>query len=105
MVVTFEPTIVQLLTLLASFGIPVLVGFVTKETTNAGLKATLLAALALVAGVVSEAVDAATAGTAFDLFGSIYSFAGAFIVAVASHYGFWKPTGVSEKVQNTGPVS
>lgn len=102
MVVTFEPSLVQVLTLLASFGIPVLVGLVTKATTNGGVKATLLAALALVSGVVSEAITAATAGQTFDLFASIYGFAGVFIVAVASHYGLWKPTGVSASVQAVG---
>jgi hypothetical protein len=101
-IVTFEPSLVQILTLVSSFGIPVLVGLVTQKTTNSGLKATLLAALSLAAGVIGEAITAATAGTAFDVFASLYSFAGVFIVAVASHYGFWKPTGVSDAVQAVG---
>lgn len=102
MIVTFEPSLVQILTLISSFGIPVLVGLVTQKTTNSGLKATLLAALSLAAGVIGEAISAATSGTQFDLFASLYSFAGVFIVAVASHYGFWRPTGVTEKVQAIG---
>jgi len=52
--------------------------------------------------VIGEAIAAATAGQSFDIFASLYSFAGVFIVAVASHYGFWKPTGVSDAVQAVG---
>jgi hypothetical protein len=102
MIVTFEPTIVQVLTLLAGFGIPVLVGLVTKFSTSGAVKAVLLAALALIAGVVAEAITAAQAEEAFDIFGSIYGFAGTFIVAVAAHFGIWKPTGVTDKVQSIG---
>jgi hypothetical protein len=101
-IVTFEPSLIQILTLISSFGIPVFVGLVTQKTTNAGIKATLLAGLSLVAGVLGEAIAAATSGATFDIFASIYSFAGVFIVAVASHYGFWKPTGVSAAVQSVG---
>jgi hypothetical protein len=101
-IVTFQPSLIQILTLVSSFGIPVLVGLVTQKTTNSGLKATLLAALSLAAGVIGEAITAATSGTQFDVFASLYSFAGVFIVAVASHYGFWRPTGVTEKVQSIG---
>lgn len=102
MIVTFEPTLIQFLTLLVSFLLPVLVGLVTKTTTSPGAKAVLLAALSLVAGVVSQALAAANEGVQFDLFASIYSFAGVFIVAVATHFGVWKPTGVAEKAQEVG---
>jgi hypothetical protein len=105
MIITFEPTLVQFLTLLVSFALPVLVGLVTKQTTHAGLKAVLLATLSLIAGVASEALAAAQQGEAFDFFASVYSFAGVFIVAVATHYGVWKPTGVSAAAQAVGDGS
>lgn len=102
MVVTFEPSLTQLLTLVYAFGIPVLVGLVTKYSTSGAVKAVLLAGLSLVGGVVSDAIAAATAGTQFDLFGSLYAFGTIFIVATASHFGLWKPTGVSAAVQSVG---
>lgn len=82
--------------------LPLLVGLVTKTTTSGGLKAMLLAALAFLTAGLTELYVAITEDVTFDigtwLVGAIASFA----VAVGSHYGFWKPTGVTGTVQSVG---
>jgi hypothetical protein len=82
--------------------LPLLVGLVTKKTTSGGLKAVFLALLAFVNAGLTEVYIAITEDVTFDvgtwLVGAIASFA----VAVGSHYGFWKPTGVTGAVQAVG---
>ncbi|MFB7244663.1 hypothetical protein ACFCYX_19645 [Streptomyces populi] len=85
--------------LLVSVVLPVLVGLVTTRVTHAGVKAVLLLALSGVTGFVTEYAgphDAGySVGTAAVL--ALVSFA----TAVLSHFGFWKPVGVSAKAQDS----
>ncbi|MFD9465316.1 hypothetical protein [Streptomyces sp. NPDC060027] len=85
--------------LLVSVVLPVLVGLVTTRVTNAGVKAVLLLALSTVTGFVVEYAgphDAGySVGTAAVL--ALVSFA----TGVLSHFGFWKPVGVSGKAQDS----
>lgn len=85
--------------LLVSVVLPVLVGLVTTRVTNAGVKAVLLLALSTATGFVVEYVgphDAGySVGTAAVL--ALVSFA----TGVLSHFGFWKPVGVSAKAQDS----
>lgn len=85
---------VQLLSLLIGVVLPILVGVVTTEVTSGGVKAVLLAFLSAVAGVLT---DVAAGG--FDLKTSLVNWLVVFLVAVATHFGFWKPTGVTPFVQ------
>ncbi|MDX3759357.1 hypothetical protein [Streptomyces sp. AK02-04a] len=85
--------------LLTSVVLPVLVGLVTTRVTSAGLKAVLLLALSTASGFVVEYAgphDAGySVGTAAVL--ALVSFA----TGTLSHFGFWKPVGVSAKVQDS----
>jgi uncharacterized membrane protein YjjB (DUF3815 family) len=85
--------------LLVSVVLPVLVGLVTTRVTNAGVKAVLLLALSTATGFVTEYAgphDAGySVGTAAVL--ALVSFA----TGVLSHFGFWKPVGVSAKAQDS----
>ncbi|MFG3170544.1 hypothetical protein [Streptomyces sp. NPDC048200] len=85
--------------LLTSVVLPVLVGLVTTRVTNAGIKAVLLLALSTVTGFVIEFAgphDAGySVGTAAVL--ALVSFA----TGVLSHFGFWKPVGVSGRAQDS----
>ncbi|MEV6014770.1 hypothetical protein [Streptomyces sp. NPDC051997] len=85
--------------LLVSVVLPVLVGLVTTRVTNAGVKAVLLLALSVITGFVTEYAgphDAGySVGTAAVL--ALVSFA----TGVLSHFGFWKPVGVSGKAQDS----
>lgn len=82
--------------------IPVIVGIVTTKATNAGTKAILLAFLSLVSSLLLEILNAAQTGTAYDVGQGLFLFLPTFVIAVATHYGFWKPTGTSAKVQELG---
>jgi len=90
---------VQVLGLLVGVILPVLVGLVTTKVTSSGVKAVLLAALAAVTGLLTEVLNAANSGEVFQFQEAVVTWLGVFIVAVAVHFGFWKPTGVSGKAQ------
>ncbi|MEV8214999.1 hypothetical protein [Leifsonia sp. NPDC077715] len=60
----------------------------------------LLAAAALVTSVVTSWISALHHHEAFELYQALLTFGGVFLVAVASHFGFWKPTGVADAAQN-----
>lgn len=85
--------------LLVSVILPVLVGLVTTRVTSAGTKAVLLLALSTLNGFLVELVGPHDAG---------YSVGTAAVLAlvsfgtgVLSHFGLWKPTGVSGKAQDS----
>jgi hypothetical protein len=84
--------------LLTSVVLPVLVGLVTTRVTNSGWKAVLLLALSTATGFVTEYAGPHDAG---------YSVGTAAVLAlvsfgagILSHFGFWKPTGVSGLAQD-----
>lgn len=85
--------------LLVSVILPVLVGLVTTRVTHAGLKAILLLALSTITGFVVEFAGPHDAGynvgTAAVL--ALVSFG----TGVLTHFGFWKPVGVSSKAQDS----
>lgn len=90
----------QVLNLFAAVIFPVLVGLVSTKMTRSGTKAALLAGLSVVSGIATEAGAAIADGTQYDLGSALLVGLGAFVIAVATHYGFWKPTGVSGKAQD-----
>lgn len=95
--VEVEP--VQVITLLVAVIFPVLVGLVTTRVTEPGRKAMFLAGLTVLAGLGSELTAALTNQTPYNLGAALLTAFGAFIVAVAMHYGLWKPTGVAGRAQ------
>lgn len=98
--VTFD--LPQLLNILLSVVFPVAVGFVTTRVTHPGKKAVLLATISLASGLVSSLLAAALAGVAFNIVGALATGLAAWIIAVATHYGFWRPTGIANAVQAVG---
>lgn len=100
--VLFNPSneLVAFLTLLVTVLLPVLVGLVTKVSTSSSVKALLLAALSAVTGVASALIQANEAGRSVDLYPLALSAVSVFVVAVATHYGLWKPTYVTAAAQN-----
>lgn len=95
----------QLLNLLIAVIFPVLVGLVTTKVTSSTLKAVLLATISLASGLVSALLAAVLAGVPFDVISAILTGLAAWIIAIATHLGFWKPSGVTEKVQAVGITS
>jgi hypothetical protein len=98
----FAPSdqLVAFLTLCITVLLPVVVGLVTKASWSGGVKAGLLALLSAVTGVASALIQANDANVSVDLYPLAISAVSVFVVAVASHYGLWKPTLVSDKAQS-----
>lgn len=85
---------VAVLAILAGTVLPILVGVVTKKLAAGGIKAAVLAGLSIVTGLVNGAVNADGVFTQEALVGAGV----AWVTAVATYYGFLKPTGITEKV-------
>jgi hypothetical protein len=78
--------------------LPVLVGLVTTRVTSAGAKAVLLLLLTAVNGFLvelSQAGDGYSIGTAVVLWGV------SFAIGVLSHFGLYKPVGLSGAAQDS----
>lgn len=82
------------LELLVAVVLPLVVAVVTKEVRSSGLKAVVLAALA----AVSAALTAVIASDGVLTEATLQAGVEYFLVAVASYYGLWKPTGVAPTV-------
>jgi len=83
--------------LVISIGLPVLVGLVTKHVTHPGVKAVLLLALSTLNGFL---VEFANPGPDYDFSTAVILSLVSFSVGVLSHFGLWKPVGVSDKAQS-----
>jgi len=96
---TFNLDNIQVVSLFVGVILPILVGLVTKKVTSSAWKATLLALLSAVSGVLTEWISHWTGG--FDLGAAVLTWLATFMIAVATHFGFWKPTGVTDAAQNS----
>lgn len=97
--ITLSTDWVQVLGLVIGILLPLLVGIVTKTSTNPAIKATLLAGLSLVTNILTGIEHALASHTEFNLGNALVLGLGTFIVAVASHLGFWSPTRVTAFLQ------
>lgn len=92
----------QLLNLLVAVIFPVLVGVVTTSNVRSDWKAVLLATLSLVSGLASALLTAILNGVPFDVIAAFLTGLAAWIIALATYAGFWKPTGVAAAAQRVG---
>lgn len=99
--IAFDVPVIPVLQLVIAVLLPVLVGLVTTRTTSPGRKAVLLAALAVVSSLLTELAAALTAGEVYNLGLALVYGLGTFLVAVATHYGLLKPTGISSAAQGS----
>lgn len=95
-------SLLQVLTLLVSTVLPLLVALVTNKFTNSGTRSILLAGLATVTGFIAEWIHAINVHAQFDLWTAVFTAITGFVTAVAAHYGLWKPSTVSAKLQAIG---
>jgi hypothetical protein len=91
----------QWLTLIVGTAAPVLVGLTTKASWSPSLKAVLLLTISAVTGFLSAAIAASGFGPGFDWQTAAVNAAVAWVIAVATHYGLYKPTGVTTATQRT----
>ncbi len=80
---------------MSSVFLPILVGIVTKQVAHPALTSILLALFSAANGVVSSAILDHGIITKATLSAAFISW----VVAVASYYGFLRPTGVAPAVQ------
>jgi hypothetical protein len=99
---TFDVSWPLILGLLVSTILPLLVGLVTTRVTNPGTKALLLAGLSAVTGLLTEVLNAVTAGTAYNVGSGLVFALASFLVASGLHFGIWKPTGAAAAAQDVG---
>lgn len=100
--IVFDIPLIAVLQLVLGVVLPVLVGLVTTKVTSPGSKAVLLAALSVVTSLLTELIGAMLSTTEYNLGLALVLGLGTFIVAVSTHYGLLKPTGISEAAQRTG---
>lgn len=79
--------------------LPLLVALVTKASTDGGVKAILLAVLALVTNLLVGIQDAIVNDGHYDLGKALILGLGTLVISVAVHYGVWKPTGATDALQ------
>lgn len=89
----------QMWNLVAGVLLPILVALVTKANMSSRLRSITLLALTLVSGVLNEWLS--TSG-GFDWQHAIWASVTTFIIGVATLYGLWKPTGVSDAAKASG---
>lgn len=97
--IVFDVPLHLVLTLVAGTILPLLVGLVTTRATSPGTKAVALAAISVAASLLTELAAALQSGTEYNLGMALLASLGVFLVAVGTHYGLWKPTGVSGAAQ------
>lgn len=92
-------TAFQLVTLIVGVLLPVLVALVTKEITSPKVRALLLLVLSAITAVLNSWL---VAPNGFDWAQALWGAVTTFIIGVATLYGLWKPTGVSDAAKATG---
>jgi hypothetical protein len=81
--------------------IPLLTGLITKKVASSRLKAFCTAMLSLLGSVVAVAIAADGKVVLGDW---VDTFVTTLVTATATYYGFWKPTGTAEAVQDIAPT-
>jgi hypothetical protein len=87
--------------------LPIVVALVTSRAADGSIKAITLLLLSAVSSYLIAWLDAQGAGGAFDFSQASFTAVLGFVVAVASHFGLWKPSGItgsSGLVQGSVPV-
>ncbi|GAA2554837.1 hypothetical protein GCM10010423_65020 [Streptomyces levis] len=94
--VTFQPNIWGML---IGVILPIAVGLVTKHTTHPGAKATLLLFLSALNGFLTEFIAAQVSDAGYDMATALWTWGGSFVLAVAVHFGYFKPAGTTDWAQ------
>lgn len=78
---------------------PLAVGLITRPSTPAGVKSLLLVIASALNGFLSEALEA---GSKYRWEDGWVQFLSSLVIAIALHYGVWKPLGASRRAQEVG---
>lgn len=94
-----DSQLVILINFVIAIVFPLLVGLFTKLSTSDSVKAIALATISILSGLLSQFVESLVTQHSFDWFTAVIAALGAWVIAVASHFGVWKPTGASAAAQ------
>lgn len=98
----FDPmSITGLLSLVIAVVLPLLVGLMTKRSWGSGTKATLLLVFAAVKSFIEAWLDAANTSQPFLWTAVAVTILTNFMIAVAVHFGLWKPWGTADAAQRS----
>lgn len=97
----FQPDLGGLLSLILTILLPIIVALVTKRSQPAAVKSLLLLLLAALSTFIQAWVGALSAGTPFVWTVVAYNVIVNFVIAVAVHFGLWKPTGTTDTAQDS----
>lgn len=75
--------------------LPILVAILSSRLATGALKSVLLLALSAVTGYLISWLAAIDNAVPFDFSQASFTALLGFVVAVAAHFGFWKPAGVT----------
>ena len=88
-------TLAQWLNLGVNTLLPIVVAVVTARVAHPGVKAVTLLVLSAISGFGVSWLDTVNAGAPFDASQAGFTAVTGFIIAVASHFGLWKPAAVT----------
>lgn len=91
-------TVFQLVTLITGVFLPILVALVTKVQTSPRVRSVLLLVLSGIAAVLNSWLSNPHG---FDWAQAVWGAVTTFVIGVATLYGLWKPTGVSDAAKRT----
>ena len=95
------PSVPDFLGLVITVVLPLVVGIVTKREFQH--KALVLLALTAANGFLVELANTLATGGSYEILQGLLNWLISFGLAVLLHYGFLKPEGITEKVQQYGP--
>ena len=95
MIVNTAPTWPQWLNVIINVLLPIVVALVTSRVADGAVKALVLLVLSAASSLLTSWYAAADAGVAFDLIQALNTTVTGLVIAIAAHFGVWKPTGVT----------
>ena len=102
---TVDPTaqsdlsLVQVSSVLVGTILPIVVALVSSRVTSRAAKSWMLAGLSALSGFLTEFINS---GDNFVWQQALLTTVVTFVVAVATYYGLWNPTGISERALDVG---
>lgn len=85
----------QWLNVLINVLLPIVVAVVTSRAADGSVKALVLLVLSAASGFLTSWWGAVDAGQAFDLSQAGFTAVTGLVIAIAAHFGVWKPNGVT----------
>ena len=95
----YTTSLSTILWLLVTVLMPLLVGLITRPSTKASVQSLLLLVASVLNGYLSEALET---GARYNWTDGTLQFVVSLVMAIAIHYGVWKPLGATQKALSVG---